>query len=360
MKFHDACTLLGQLGMNGVTEKTADQKLRGFGWNKPSADGVTILSEMAWEGYPRALKYLLSKGADPNVTSGRWEKAPALGHALTNNRSSARVKVEMVEILLAAEGIDLETKVTVPKHPRDAKGAFRSGTSLEYALARAMDELKVGKAYDADSQRHARSQLDAYRKTIPLVVAAGATVSDTSKKQLKKLGVDAKEKEKEKEKPKAAAKGWAKKARALLAKKGFEKRDDVFRLCDEVLSTPGAIADKEWPGVVEAIIAASPAFEDVAEEVYDGERVSFEDDEGWLCQGWDNYVTLDLVFELLAKEATLSSPKWSGLVEKAFRAREKAHAIDYTESAIEELFAAKHVKAHRDFKKLQALEKKTR
>jgi hypothetical protein len=350
--YDDARMLLGQLGMNGVTEKSADKALRGFAWNKPSSDGLLLIAEMAQEGYPRAIAYLLAKGADPNRASGRWEKAPTLAHAITNNRSSARVKMQMVELLLAQEGIDLDAKVTVKPHPRDGKDAFRSGTSLDWALHQAMQELKVGKAYDADSQRHARGQLASYRETIPRLIAAGATVSATAKKRIAKLGIDAAQPSP------ASKKDWAKKARAMLAKKQLEKRDAVFQIC-EWLSSPSAVADEEWSAIVGAIIAASPTFESVAEKVY-GEAVSFEDDEGHLCQGWDEYVLLDLVFELLAKEATLTNKSWSKLVESALRARRKCHATDYTNEALEELFASTWVKRHRDFAKLRAIEKKTR
>jgi hypothetical protein len=349
---NDACMLLGQLGMNGVTEKSADKALRGFALNKPSSDGLLLIAEMAQEGYPRAIAYLLAKGADPNRASGRWEKAPALAHAITNNRSSARTKRQMVELLLAADGIDVDAKVTVKPHPRDGKDPFRSGTTLDWALHQAMQELQVGKAYDADSQRHARGQLASYRETLPLLVAAGAIVSPTAKKRLAKLGVDA-------AKPSPTPKkDWAKKARAMLTKKQLQKRDAVFQICDW-LSTPSAVADREWSGIVEAIIDASPTFESVAEKVY-GKAVSFEDDEGHLCQGWEQYVLLDLVFELLTKEATLESPAWSKLVERALCTRRKCHASDYTETALEELFAASWVKRHRDSKKLRAIEKKTR
>ena len=44
--YHDARTLLGQLGMNGVTEKSADKALRGLALNKPSSDGMLLIAEM--------------------------------------------------------------------------------------------------------------------------------------------------------------------------------------------------------------------------------------------------------------------------------------------------------------------------
>lgn len=349
MKFHDAGMLLGQLGKNGITEKTADQKLRGFPWNKVGPDGVLLIAQMAWEGYPRAVAYVLAKGADPNRTSG-FLNGPTLAYAVTNNRSPARVKLEMVQTLLDHEGIDVDAKVTRAPHPRDTKDAFRTGTTLEYALDQATRELKIGKTFDADSQRSARSQLQSYRQTIPLLVAAGAAVSASAERRMKKLGVEAA--------APATTKGWAKKARAVLAKKTFEKRDDVFELC-EVLENRRAIVDPAWNDIVQAIIDASPAFEAVAKKVY-GRAVSFEDDEGWLCQGWESYVLLDLVFELLAKEATLANGKWSRLVEHALRARVRCHAADITEAAVDALLACAWVKKHRDFSKLRALEKATR
>jgi hypothetical protein len=153
-------------------------------------------------------------------------------------------------------------------------------------------------------------------------------------------------------------KDWAKRARAMLAKKQLHKRDAVFQIC-EWLSSPSAVADREWAGVVEAIIDASPTFESVAEKVY-GHAVSFEDDEGHLCQGWEQYVLLDLVLELLAQESTLANKAWPKLVERALRARPKCHATDYTDATLEELFASRWVKRHADFKELRAIEKKTR
>jgi hypothetical protein len=312
-------------------ERTVDRALRGARLDALDRDGRFFLGEMAWEGASKAVAYLLKRGADVDRRGGLYLRGTALGHAMAGTASSPKAKVQVVKILLAA-GADPSAKTGSP-----------AGTVLDYALAQAAAQAAVGKDYDADSQRHAKSMLQGYRETIPLVIAAGGTMSEASRRLLAKLV------------PKAeVVKPFdPKKARALLRK---ADRDAVYDLCG-LLAAPTAVGHSDWAAMVKGAIDAGRPFRDVAKEVY-GKPVSFLDDEGWLCQGWDNYVVLDLVFELLAQEGAIRHPKWADLVAHGLEQRRRFDATSFTEDAVAELLAK--AKTHPAQRRLKALEKKTR
>ena len=101
--------------------------------------------------------------------------------------------------------------------------------------------------------------------------------------------------------------------------------------CEEILGEPAAIAKPEWATIVAVIIDATPLFEDIAEDVY-GERVSFEDDEGPLCQGWDEYSALNEVAELLASPQTYKHLHWKTLCLKLIeKSGEPGNSIELEE-----------------------------
>jgi len=350
--FRHAQSLLSQLGNPGFAEASVDAALRKLRPRTPKPESV-LLGKLAWEGKLTAVAYLVARGADSNHLSGFTDGAdlvPPLANALTSTVARPSEKLQIVKTLLAA-GADPNLAFACA-HPRDDKKSFRSGTVLDYALAAVVAELRVGKQYDADSQRHARSMLQSYRQTLPLLLDAGATVNATAKSRLKKLVVAPTKH------PAFRLAAWTKKALALaLRQKG--RRDAIHTLCEEYLANPAAIPHREWAKVVKTAIDQSPTFKQVSQATY-GTSVSYTDDEGWLCQAWDSYLVLDLLFELLAQQPAFQNPSWSALVSHALEVRRKYDALDQTTEAVEALFSQPWARSHPDYKALRKLEKKTR
>ncbi|WLQ16760.1 hypothetical protein O5O45_12610 [Hahella aquimaris] len=108
---------------------------------------------------------------------------------------------------------------------------------------------------------------------------------------------------------------WASDLLAHMSTNDDDAVEAANEACDAILAHPDAVAHPRWPELVEAAINASRDFEDVAEEVY-GERISFEDDEGGLCQGFDAYSTTYSVAELLGQQTTRDHSQWFSLVLK--------------------------------------------
>ncbi|MDG9667793.1 hypothetical protein ONV78_08625 [Hahella sp. CR1] len=108
---------------------------------------------------------------------------------------------------------------------------------------------------------------------------------------------------------------WALDLLAHMSTNDDDAVEAANEACSAILAHPDAVAHPRWPELVEAAINASRDFEDVAEEVY-GERISFEDDEGGLCQGFDGYSTTYSVAELLGVKAARAHPQWFDLVLK--------------------------------------------
>jgi hypothetical protein len=291
-------------------------------------DGHRLLHDACMNGREKAVDYLLRNGADPSLDG--CYGGNALAHAMTTSIPKAAVKKRLVERLLAA------------------------GVAVDDAAKREIDEAVVAKkgladrSYDNDSRRHFKSQLASFLETIPLLLAKNPKLDAATKRKLATLKVPA---------AKPAARFNAKRVRKLLVK-GKADRDSVGDAC-ELLAEPSAIADSEWASLVGAAIAASRSFAEVAEEVY-GEPIAFADDEGSLAQGWEEYVVLDLIFELLAREAAAACPAWRELVAAALRARPVYDATDIAEDAVAELFAQPWVKRHAAVGELKKLEKATR
>jgi len=316
----------------GPTETELNDFLKGVDLNQRDEEKRLLITDMAWEGCAKSVDYLLKHGADPNKVGAPYVQGPALAYAVDGTSTTATVKVAVVKRLLAG-GAD----------PNPNVGA--EGTLLDHMVAKAVEAAKPYKNYTADTQRHYKMMLKGYLATIPLLIAAGGTMSDESQKRLKKLLPQT-----AKSKPFDPTK-----ARALLKK---ADRDAIYKLCETHLATVEAVAHPEWSALVTAAIDAGRSFRSVAKEIY-GKEVSLADDEGWLCQSWENYVTLDVVFELLANESVIRHPKWSDLMTYALERRGAQDATNYTGDALDELFAKSWVRKHPHFKTLRALEKKT-
>jgi len=325
--YYDLHYMLEQHAYGRVTKAQLDRAFRGVNLDRifPGGDG-RMLPNVVFDGNEPATAYLLERGAKPNL-EGRYG-GNALQHALESTVANRATKVRLVKLLLDA-------------------GA-KPEAAVAHAIERARDEKKTAgsSAFDGDSRRHAKQMLASYLETLPIVLARCAEISPALRKKVASLGVKA---------ASAPKKLDVAKVRAKI-KRG--DRTNVYEAC-EALGTEAAVAHPDWLALVKSMVDASRTFEDVAKETY-GERVSFEDDEGSLAQGWDEWVLIDLVLEMLAKEPSVAHPKWASAVEHALRARRKFHATDYCEDAVAALLSAKHVRAHASYKALCALEKKTR
>lgn len=315
----------------GPTEAALDDFLKGVDLNQASSDNRLLITQMAWDGRADSVDYLLKRGADPNKVSTPYANGPALAHAVEGSSTKPAVKVEVVKRLLAGGA-----------NPNAPVGAGM--TLLDVLVSKAVDAANPRENHSAKSRRYYKMMLQGYLATIPLLVAAGGTMSDTSKISLEELLL-----------PPMATPFDLHEVRALIEK---ADRDAIYQLCETHLATAEAIAHPEWSTLVTAAIDAGPSFRSVAKEVY-GKEVTLTDDEGWLCQSWDNYVTLDVIFEMLANEIVVRHPQWSELMAYALQCREAHDATSYTADALDELFAKSWVGQHPDYKKLRALEQET-
>ncbi|WLQ16761.1 hypothetical protein O5O45_12615 [Hahella aquimaris] len=107
---------------------------------------------------------------------------------------------------------------------------------------------------------------------------------------------------------------WAVELLAHLTQENKAAVEAARQACKRILGHKDAVAHPDWERLVMAALDASRDFEDIAEEVY-GERVSFLDDEGWLCQGFSEYNTTGQVAGLLARKVTRKHPQWLELVK---------------------------------------------
>jgi hypothetical protein len=327
--------MLQMLDAGQATPRQVDGLVKGVNLDRLSQDDASLLDSMILQGREKAISYLLDKGASPNRES-RYG-GTALTWAIRSQSLDDGATLRVVKQMLDA-GANLNAKVKPD-----------SVTVIETIIEHVTEELKDAndRSLDGDSRRDSRQQVALYRKVLPLLLGRNPTLSERANLQLKAFQGGAAT-------PKKSPKFAPQKVRALI------KAGDRSSLCDvcRLLANEVAVAHAAWSDLVRAAIDSSRTFEEVSREVY-GHAVSFVADEGSLCQGWGEYVVLDLIIELLAEEAALRNPAWASLVEYALSVRGRYDAESYTDQAVEKLFAQPWVKAHPSAKRLRAIAKRT-
>lgn len=134
---------------------------------------------------------------------------------------------------------------------------------------------------------------------------------------------------------------WLQQSQALVQTLSTVQKDKFISI---IMGQPGALQRPEWSEVMELFIEEQPAFEEVAEDVY-GFRVSQTDDEGWLCQGWNNgnYSNIGSLLRVLKKKPVVQHPGWFTIVKKLIDDHEQ---YDSDLGAIQSFLANGAPKAH--------------
>jgi hypothetical protein len=279
-----------------------------------------LLLKLAWSGNVPAVACLLRHKADPNLTGGPYiADGAALRYAIESTDASAAQKTEIVRLLLAA-GADPN------------RGAIAGETLLDHLSRRAANAARPRENFDTDTRRSYARMLRGYLAVVSLLAAAGGTMGEPARKRLLALS----------RQPKRTGRFEPSKVRALIAR---ADRASMHTACAKLLAMPGAAAHPEWAVLVRAAIDAGRSFSSVAAEVY-GKAMTMAEDEGWLCQSWEDYIILDLVFALLSGPESVGHPQWRELTAHALAQRRAQDAVAHTQESVDELFATDCVRAH--------------
>jgi hypothetical protein len=112
----------------------------------------------------------------------------------------------------------------------------------------------------------------------------------------------------------------------------------------KVLAKPEVIKNPKWPDLMRFLFSIQPTFEDVAEDAYDGHRVSKRDDEGWLVQGWDDgdYTDIKGILKIMSEREAFEHTEWEELFKTLLK-RCKEISLEVGYKIINDVFGKTHV-----------------
>lgn len=343
--FYEVRNILTQLDSH-KTKEEVDNAVAGFDFNSIRDEGELMLAKMAFEGEAKAVKYLLEKGADPDLESSSYHyyKGPAILFALQNNRSKTSTKGDILKMLIDY-GSNINAKV---QWYNEEEGVAVTGNYIEYGLKLAMENLHVIRSneYDIESRKSSKKEIEGLQAMLIIIKEAGINLStDTARKLEDFLKGRAKNNEQ------VNAEKFLKKALSELVVKDRinDLPEAAKNVCYEYLEKESFMPTKEWAILIRHLVDISLTFEEVSEEVYE-EIVSFEDDEGWLCQGWENYNWFSELVEVLSHENAIKNPEWDDLLILIIKEHQKYDAS--IEWEIEELLKEPWVMSHSSFQKI--------
>lgn len=343
--FYEVSNILSQLDSH-KTKEEVDEAVAGFDFNMVRDNDELMLSKMAFEGEAKAVKYLLEKGADPDLESSSYHyyKGPAILFALQNNRSKTSTKVEILKLLIDY-GSDINAKV---RWFDEEQERTIIGNYIEYGLTLSMENLQVinSNEYDVESRKSSKKEVEGLQAMLIIIKEGGINLStDTAQKLDEFLKVQTTDNKK------VNAEEFLKKALSELDVKDRinDLPEAAKNVCYEYLEKESFIPSKEWAALVRHLVDISLTFEEVSEEVYD-EIISFEDDEGWLCQGWENYNWFSELVEVLSGKNALKNPEWDDLLILIIKEHQKYDVS--IKSQIEELLEEPWVRSHPSFPKI--------
>lgn len=344
--FYDIETLLTQLDSSKIKEEV-DKQLAGIDFDTLRDDDELILAKMAFQGETNAVKYLLEKGANPNLESSTYHyyKGPAILYALQNNRSKTNTKVAVLKMLID-HGSDINVQV---QWFDEEKNDTVTGNYVEYGLSLAMDNLRNLKDSEyAETRKSARTQIEGLQAMLGLIKEASINLKkETAQKLHEFLKVQTKIPQR------IDAKEFYKKAmdELVVENRIHDLPEAAKKVCYDYLENESFMLTKEWASLIRHLVDISLTFEEVSEVVYD-EAVSFLDDEGWLCQGWESYNWFSELVEVLSNEHASKNPEWADLMILIINESEEFDAS--VEWEIQELLEEPWVKAHPSFQKIAA------
>lgn len=312
--------------------------------------GLLMLAKMVIDGNINAIQYLLKKGVNVNLASSEsyYRTGPALLFALQNNTSSISKKCDIIRMLIDY-GSDIDA--TVKWYTLNQETEL-TGNYIEYGIALGEEHHKIvnDTSYDAESRKSSKKEIRDLQVLLSLIKDLGINLSINTAKNLHNfLNIDTKTTKK------VDAKKFLKDAlRELTVKDRVYDLPSVAKeVCCSYLENESFIPSKEWGELIKHLVKISLTFEEVSKYVYEGEIVSFIDDEGWLSQSWEEYNWFSELTAVLANENTFKNPEWDSLLLLIIKECTiyDAESID---EQIEEILTEPWVQSHKSFQKLKA------
>jgi len=317
----------------------------GIDFNSLRDGDKLILSIKICEGETKAVKYLLDKGADPNLESSanHYYKGPAILFALQNNRSKTSIKLEVLKMLIDSGS---NINATVQWYNQEQEKKVR-GSYIEYGLELGLSSLEVmNNDYCGEDKKDARSDIKGLQAMLSMLQQSGININSETTKKLKEfLNIETRNSKK------TDSKKLLEKALTELKVTNYYLPSAAKKICYTYLENENFVPSKEWAELIKHLIKISLTFEEVSKEVYEGEGVTFLDDEGWLSQSWDEHTWFGEIIEILSNKDTLKNPEWCNLWILIIQEHEK-YDVDI-DDAIEELLGKSWVVSHRSYQKLK-------
>ncbi|NMH86120.1 ankyrin repeat domain-containing protein [Flavivirga algicola] len=350
--FYDVSSTLVQIDKNISTEEVSET-LKGIDFNNVRDKNMLILSQMVSEGETKAVKYLLDHGADPNLESSSYHyyKGPAILFALQNKRSKTEVKLEIINML-----IDYGSDINAKAQWFDSNQELAiNGNLIEYGLELGMESLKVvnDENFDAESRKSSAKEIEGLQAMLSLLQKSGSIVKPETLKNLKVfLNVEIKNA------TKADPKKFLEEALSVLSVKDrvYDLPSAAKKVCYKYLENEYFMLSKEWAELIRHLVKISLTFEEVSEYVYDGEIVSFMDDEGWLSQSWEEYNWFDELVDVFFNENVKKNPEWNKLLALMIKECPKYDAESIDEK-LANLLKEAWVQSHKSFQELKNIAK---
>lgn len=348
--FYDIQYILTQLDVNMSLDEVND-KLKGIDFNRIRDNDMLVLSQMVNEGEVRAVKYLLEKGANPDLESSSYHyyKGPAIFFALQNNRSKTAVKLEILKMLIDY-GCDMNAIVSWfdEEQEKEVKGSY-----IEYGLKLGMENLQVmtDSNFSAESRKSAKNKIVGLQGMLSMLQQSNIIMDQEVSYKLKEfLSIETKKSKKVDPK-----KFLVKALNELDVKdKLYDLPSVAKEVCYSYLENEAFIPSKEWAELIKHLVKISLTFEEVSKDVYEGEAVSFIDDEGWLSQSWEEYNWFSEMVDALSNENAFKNPEWGDLLVLIITECPKFDAESIDEQVMN-LIEEPWVQSHKSFKKVKAL-----
>lgn len=318
--------------------------LSGFDFDTEKEQGLLMLAKLSQAGGISGVKYLLDKGVNVHLESTEicYRSGPALlftlqGITLDADRASTSKKGEIIK-LLHEYGSDINAQV---EWYSEFEKTEVMGNYIEFGLY-------LGKLHlNAEPSKYSNKELLELRTLLPIFRDLGIKLSEEVSKELNNFLSTGK---------KIKSKSFPKRVKKRLEVKDRirELPEAVKEVCQTYLSDESLMESKEWAELIKYIINISLTFEEVAKEVYEDEYedgLTIQDDEGWLCQGWEEYNWFSELLEILSKENSLRNTEWDSLLILLIKEHRK-YSVDI-KYEIEKLFEEPWMQSHTSFQKLK-------
>ncbi|WP_109098489.1 hypothetical protein [Aquimarina sp. AU58] len=332
------------------TKDEIDALVSDFDFDMIRERGLLMLAKMVIDGDINAIQYLLKKGVNVNLTSSEpyYRAGPALLFALQNNISSVSKKCNIIRLLIDY-GSDIDA--TVKWYTQNQETEL-TGNYIEYGIALGEEHHKIvnNASYDAESRRSSKKEVQDLQVLLSLIKDLGINLNTNTAKNLHNfLNIDTKTTKK------VDTTKFLKEALLELTVKDrvYDLPSVAKEICYSYLENESFIPSKEWAELIKHLVKISLTFEEVSKYVYEGEIVSFMDDEGWLSQSWEEYNWFSELTAVLANENALKNPEWDSLLLLIIKECTiyDAESID---EQIEEILKEPWVQSHKSFQKLKA------